>query len=217
MSPFSGLPWLFNLDGTFLGFVGADSTTAKAIYLDVEGEVLTIKLPKKGRTTLRSHLKPGDYLRCLGRTKLDGSTIKLKAYHILTFPPLPNSTDGHFSPTLSGADPLCKRTAVRHPSLSSQPTPLSPPSLKIQVCRKSGCQKRGGRELVEALQQALHDRNLHSQVEIQHTGCQKRCSEAPTFTILPGGYRYSRVKLSHLPEMLDRHFAPTKPTRPDPM
>ncbi|MBE9113820.1 (2Fe-2S) ferredoxin domain-containing protein, partial [Nodosilinea sp. LEGE 07298] len=83
--------------------------------------------------------------------------------------------------------------------------------LKIQVCRKSGCQKRGGKQLVVALEQALRDRNLQTQVEIQYTGCQKHCSEAPTFTVSPGHHRYSRVQPSRLPAILDRHLAPTKP------
>ncbi len=53
-------PWMFTLDGTFLGFVETDSTKAKTIRLDVDGEVLTIKLRKEVRRVLRSRLQPGD-------------------------------------------------------------------------------------------------------------------------------------------------------------
>ncbi|MEA5448109.1 (2Fe-2S) ferredoxin domain-containing protein [Leptolyngbya sp. CCNP1308] len=95
-----------------------------------------------------------------------------------------------------------------------QPThPSTPaPTLKIQVCRKSGCQKRGGQQLLVALEQALRDRNLQTQVEIQYTGCQKHCSDAPTFTVSPGHHRYSRVQPSRLPAILDRHLAAPRPS-----
>ncbi|PSN06724.1 hypothetical protein C7293_30865 [filamentous cyanobacterium CCT1] len=79
------------------------------------------------------------------------------------------------------------------------------------MCRKSGCQKRGGQQLVVALKQALRDRNLQTQVEIQYTGCQKHCSDAPTFTVSSGHHRYSRVQPSRLPAILDRHLSPAKP------
>ncbi|WP_008319388.1 (2Fe-2S) ferredoxin domain-containing protein [Leptolyngbya sp. PCC 6406] len=181
-------PWMFNLDGTFLGFVEDNPAKAKTIRLEVDGEVLTIKLRKEVRRVLRSRLQPGDYLCCIGRSKFDGDTIKLKAYQVFTLlTSLPNSC----------------------PLPATLPTP--PPTLKIQVCRKSGCQKRGGQQLVVALEQALRDLNLQTQVEIQYTGCQKHCSDAPTFTVLPGHHRYSRVQPSQLPAILDRHLAPAKP------
>jgi NADH:ubiquinone oxidoreductase subunit E len=189
-------PWMFNLDGTFMGFLGSDPTKAKTIGLEVDGEVLTIKLRKELRPVLRSHLQPGDHLRCIGRSHLDTETgtIKLKAYQVFTL-----------------LTPLPKTCSL--PAVDTYPTtpPATPQPFKIQVCRKSGCQKRGGKEVVEALQQALRDRNLHTQVEIQYTGCQKHCSAAPTLKIMPGQHRYSRVKPSRIPAMLDRHFAPAKP------
>ena len=217
-------PWMFNLDGTFLGFVGDDPAKAKAIYLDVEGEWLTIKLPKEVRTVLRSRLQPGDYLRCIGRTEFDGSTIKLKAHQVFVLlPPRPTPCPHPPHPTTDLSPSVISSSGKNSPSTApsaglsaSHPSqrPNSHPAahaIKIQVCRKSGCQRRGGRQLVEALKQALRDRNLHSQVEIQYTGCQSHCSKAPTFTVMPGGHRYSRVKLSRLSGVLDRHFAPAKP------
>jgi (2Fe-2S) ferredoxin len=189
-------PWMFNLDGTFLGFVEADPIKAKTIRLEVDGEVLTIKLRKEVRRVLRSRLQPGDYLRCIGRSELGDDTIKLKAYQVFNLlPPLPDACD------------LPAAATTHLPTRPSTPAP----TLKIQVCRKSGCQKRGGQQLVMALEQALRDRNLQTQVEIQYTGCQKHCSDAPTFIVSPGHHRYSRVQPSRLPAILDRHLAPQKP------
>ena len=178
--------WMFNLEGRFLGFVEADSASAKTIRLEVEGEVLTIQLCKEVRRALRSHLQPGNHLCCIGRSKLNGNTIQLKAYQVFTLPTLlPNPSP------LSVADPA--------------------PKLKIQLCRKSGCQKRGGQQLALALEQALRDRNLQAQVEIQYTGCQKHCAQAPTLTVSPGHHRYSQVQPSCVMAILDRHLAPAKP------
>lgn len=211
-------PWMFNLDGTFLGFAGDDPARAKAIYLDVEGEWLTIKLPRPVRDVLKSRLQPGDYLRCIGRTEFDGSTIKLKAHQVfMLLPPRPTPRSGPSrqppQTTSPAAAPLpsASHASASHPSLRPDAHLAPAHAIKIQVCRKSGCQKRGGRQLVEALKQALRDRNLHAQVDIQYTGCQNHCSKAPTFTVMPGGHRYSRVKLSSLPGVLDRHLAPAKP------
>ncbi|HIK46142.1 MAG TPA: (2Fe-2S) ferredoxin domain-containing protein [Leptolyngbyaceae cyanobacterium M65_K2018_010] len=193
-------PWMFNLNGTFLGFCGDDPAKAKVIRLAVEGEVLAIKLPKALREPLQLRLQPGDYLRCIGRSSWEDGQIKLKAYQVFNLlPPLPKTC-------------TYPQEAIAQ-AWSGQPStrPGAHQPVKIQVCRKSGCQKRGGRDLVMALEQALRDRNLHSQVEIQYTGCQKHCSEAPTLTVLPGPYRYSRVKLSRLSVILDRHLTPTKP------
>ncbi len=193
-------PWMFTLDGTFLGFIGDDLAKAKSIHLEVDGEVFTVKVRKELREILRSRLQPGDHLRCIGRSELDGDTIKLKAHQVFTLLPSRPATRPYATTT-----PELTATHLSSPSL---PTP---PAIKIQVCRKSGCQKRGGQQLAVALEQALRDRNLQHQVEIQYTGCQKHCSEAPTFTVSPGHHRYSRVKPARLPAILDRHLAPTKP------
>jgi hypothetical protein len=108
-------PWMFNLDGIFLGFVGDNPARAKAIYLEVEGEWLTIKLPKDWRAVLRSRLQPGDYLRCIGRTEFDGSTIKLKAHQVFVLRPprpSPHSPQSPPPPTALSSLPDSSSTAL---------------------------------------------------------------------------------------------------------
>lgn len=195
-------PWMFNLEGTFLGFVEDEPADAKTIYLEVDGEVLTIKLRKALRQTLRSRLRPGDVLRCLGRSQLDGNTIRLKAYQVFSLlTPCPQSG------TQVGPLPAAAVPQITAP----------PPRLKIQVCRQPKCQKRGGQQLIVALQEALRQgrgshRNLQTQVKVQYTGCQKHCSDAPTLTVFPGNHRYSRVNPARLLAILERHLAETDPT-----
>ncbi|NJL46029.1 MAG: (2Fe-2S) ferredoxin domain-containing protein [Leptolyngbyaceae cyanobacterium SM2_3_12] len=160
----------------------------------MEGELFAIKLPKELRSPLRLQVKPGDRLRCIGRSQIDkaGQVIKLKAYQVFTLAP---ETEAETSAT---AAPM----TVPEPEVKKS---------KILICSKSGCQKHGGQQLVTALKQALRDRNLHNRVEIKYTGCQKHCSKAPTFIVMPGQHRYSQVRLPRLGALLDRHFAPAKP------
>lgn len=193
-------PWMFNLEGTFLGFLGDEPKKAKTISLEVEGELFAIKLPKELRSPLRFQVQPGDRLRCIGRSQLDdkGQTVKLRAYQVFAL-----------APGVAGqpADAL----AIEPPPANAEPEAKR---AKILICSKGGCKKRGGESLVTALKQALRDRNLHNRVDIQYTGCQKHCSKAPTFTI--GQHRYSQVRLPRLGALLDRHFAPAKPNSPQP-
>jgi hypothetical protein len=82
-------PWMFNLEGTFLGFLGNNFNKPKAIVLEVEQEKMAIKLPKDLRGPLGQFLRPGDRLRCIGRSQIDFKTgvIKLKAYQLFSSPP----------------------------------------------------------------------------------------------------------------------------------
>lgn len=207
------LPWIFDLEGTFTGFVGNEqargsakmSTQSKAltkvkyIALETDQEQLVITLPKELRHRERLNLRPGDRLRCIGRSQLDWKSkqVELNAYQIFCLSSAPDLTTPPFTFTL-----LIQ-------SDSSPPiAPIQPlkKAFKILICRKSRCQKRGGRELIAALNQALGDRQLLDQVTIEYTGCQKRCSKAPTLVIMPGHYRYDHVSLKTLTTLLDEHF-----------
>lgn len=66
--------------------------------------------------------------------------------------------------------------------------------------------KRGGKELCHALQKALGDRNLDSQITIQGTGCMKNCKAGPNL-VMPDKTRYSRIQAEQVPALIDKHFA----------
>lgn len=192
-------PGMFDLEGLFLGFSGQQPAKAKYILLAVEQEQMAIKVPKEMRYYLRSHLKIGDRIRCIGRSQVDfkSGMIKLNAYQLF---PLASPC----------ADP-CTDVEVDIPGEAAVPVPNPRQRrAKILLCRKSGCQKRGGRQLAAALEQALRERQLQDQVDIEYTGCQKRCSDAPNFTVMPGKHRYDRVRLQSLNALLDRHFTPAE-------
>lgn len=77
-------PWIFNLDGSFLGIVEDDVSRDKYILLEVDEEQLPIKYPTQLCDRLNRQLQPGDRIQCVGRSQLDflSKAIKLEAYQV---------------------------------------------------------------------------------------------------------------------------------------
>lgn len=191
-------PRLFNLEGVFQGFIGGTPKKPKSILLDVEQEQLAIQLPKELRAYAGTSIKVGDRLQCFGSSQIDfkAGVIKLQAYQV-------------FIVASAAAQQYSTFTSAR-PVAAPPPSPKvcnshAHPS-RILVCRKSGCQKRGGRKMVETLEQILQTHNLQDQVEICYTGCQKRCSQSPNLTLMPGKHRYDRVNAKDLTALIEEHF-----------
>ena len=198
-------PYLFTLDGIFLGCLGKKTTKVTSIVLEVAQEQLVIKLPKELRATLGEYqLQPGSRIRCIGRSRIDpkAGAITLKAYQLF--------------PLATAETPAPKAVAANVSQGSAVVSTGSKKRGKVLVCRKSGCQKRGGRQLISTLETVLQEHQLHSQVEIQYTGCQKRCSKAPTLTIMPGRYRYDRLSFKDVSALIKKHFPVPEHTDPHP-
>jgi (2Fe-2S) ferredoxin len=203
-------PRMFSLEGTFLGFLGGDTKKPKSFVLDIDQEHVAIKLPKELRSSISRSAAVGDRLRCIGCSQVDfkAGVIKLKAYQIFLLPPSHRKTAAPPPCTTSagGAEPLpCEQSAA----VDTEPAAETPKTAKILVCHKSGCQKRGGRKMVTALEQVLQEYQLQDQVEIRYTGCQKRCSKAPNLTVMPGKHRYDNLKPKDLAALVQEHFCPS--------
>lgn len=200
-------PRMFNLEGTFLGFFGNALDKPKSIVLEVEQEQMAIKLSKELRAYVRRHLRPGDRIQCVGRSQVDFTTgvIKLKAYHLFSLYSASQDGDPKGPATVAA---FSSAASPRLNSAESQrtPHPSGKKQAQILVCQKSGCQKRGGRQLVSKLEQVLQAQALWGQVDIKYTGCQKRCSKAPNLTIMPGKHRYDRLSLDNVPALIEEHF-----------
>lgn len=204
-TPHSTPPWVFNLEGTVLRFCGKDPDRPKSFLLEVEQEQIPIQLPKFLRPSLRQQVHIGDRVNCIGRSQIDWTTgvIKLKAYRLFSLP-----SERQHAPHSVAAVATTLNTPVLHQSPHPQDSPKSPSlkGAKILLCKKSGCQKRGGHQLGAALTQILQAHQLQDQVEIQYSGCQKCCSKAPSLTIMPGKHRYERLTLQSLPAIIEEHF-----------
>lgn len=180
------IPWMFNVEGIFLGLLGEPPEKVTAIAVEVDQEEMAIALPKKlqcaVKDAVRRHtLQLGDRVRCIGRSQLNFSAgvIQLKAY--------------------------CLFTDTRQTQQAIEPQPVRKKD-KIMVCHKSGCKKRGGRQLVATLERTLREQHLEDRVDIQYTGCQKRCSKAPGLVIMPGKHRYDGLSPKDVPALIKKHF-----------
>jgi (2Fe-2S) ferredoxin len=183
----------FNFEGQFLGFVSHDGKL-KYMRLRMLSEELQIKLPKSLRVSLGRSLPVGEAIQVTGMGKFDRHTheLKLKAHQII-----PLTAPGSQTPA---AIPTSEVPSKPH---NAKIEPKSKPKIKVLVCQKSGCLKKGGKGLGASLNQILRDRGLHQHVTIEQTGCLKHCSGAPNLVIMPGNHRYPGVRLEALPQIAD--------------
>lgn len=179
----------FKLEGRFLGYVVEDGYKIKQLRLaTAEGECF-IKLSKEARAKLGQVLIPGDWISVSGTKKIDTETetVKLKAY---TVQPI--------VPTTTAIKPLVAPTQKQE---------------SILVCQKSGCMKRGGKAVCQALETALSDRGLRDQVAIKGTGCMKNCGRGPN-VVMPGKVRYCKIAAHDISALVDKHFPQDEPLKP---
>ncbi len=180
----------FSLEGRFLGYEIAEGHKIKRLQLaTAEGEY-SLKLTKEARAGLGHVLVPGDWVQVSGRKKLDQAThlVKLKVDFIKPIIP----------------------TAAPAPV---KPSSRQKPSETILVCQKSGCMKRGGKAICQALETALSDRGLDDQVTIKGTGCMKNCGKGPN-VVMPGKARYCKIGAEEIPDLVDKHFPAIEPVKP---
>ena len=173
----------FQLEGNFVGFLGKPGKI-KYLRLAVGDREIEIKLSKHLRHAV-SELKPGDGIEVWGEKELKGSLreLKLKAsgFNLISCHYKPNST-------------------CTSPSSSCQKKG------KILLCQKSGCVKRGGKKMYDALQEGLCNLGLEDRVSIQVTSCQKRCKRAPNMVFLPAKAKYSQIAPGEISSLLEKHY-----------
>lgn len=219
-------PKEFCLEGQFLGFA-TDDGKLKYLRLSVLSEEMQIKIPKAMRFTVALLLQPGESIRVTGTGKYGrAGQAKLKATQIVplaesaaaialeipsTSVPSPTHS-AKIGATLSGCENFRGNIAD---GVSTEILPVktdrsfmkqrskSQPKIKVLVCQKSGCLKRGGKGLCEALDRTICDRQWEKYVTIERTGCLKRCSSAPNLVIMPGKQRHTEVRSKTLPQIAD--------------
>jgi len=173
----------FRVEGKFLGFAGETLGDRKYLQLEIETGELQIKLAKEIRVSVPYNLPLHTPIQVIGEQSIDISkgTLKLKAYQVEV-----RSQKSELISTLPN---------------SRLPTPDS--SVKILVCQKSSCRKRGT-QLCQALKATLCDRNLQHRVEFKYTGCLKRCSSAPGMMLMPGKTCLSRMHPEAIASLVEK-------------
>lgn len=174
----------FSFEGQFLGFA-CHNGKPKYLRLETLSEEMWIKLPKALRLSVAQSLRSGAPIAVTGRARFDRHTqqLKLKAAQIT---------------------PLQQSEPQPHPAMPETSPPSAPqPNFKVFVCQKSGCLKKNGKGLCEALEKTLRDRQLNQYVTIKRTGCLKRCSSAPNAVLMPGNHRYTEVRSKTVTQIAD--------------
>ena len=229
---YSKLKSRFSVAGRFTRFAIEDGFKIKGFYLDVAGEELPIKVPKRLRYYCADLLVPGATLQVSGKQTvyLKSDRTKYKAEDIIPLPtPLADV------PTVSSATLVHDDVAVRdaavcdaaelvavngHLRSSAQVAALGdrtavqvPQKEKrhvgkpacIRVCQKSSCRKRGGDAVWSALEAAIDEQGLGDRVKLKATGCIDKCKAGPN-VIMPGKMRYGRVKAKSIAGLLEEHI-----------
>lgn len=177
----------FTVKGQVSGFFREPDGKVKYLQVAVEDREIKVKLSKDLRVIHDRNLVPGDWIQIWGESKPKrlGSEPKLKAYHVNKL-----SEPAGLPVTDTQSKPSCKGKA------------------KILVCQKSSCLKRGGKKICQELETALGDRGLQNNVEIQRTGCLKRCSKGPSLVVMPEKTFCEKMRPNEVVEMLVKRLIP---------
>ena len=196
----------FRLTGQILHFIPVERDCPKALLLGTAAGLHRVKLAKPLRAKTKRNFQLGDWVEVVGKCQLDrqkGRT-KLKAKRIAA---KLNDSASHstVSPPVA-PPPTAPETVAAPPSAQNKPianalgknpakpaAPSERPQATVLVCGKSGCKKRGGKAVCQALEKHVRDRGLEDCVTIKSTGCLKRCKAGPNVVVLTDKTRYSRI------------------------
>lgn len=83
-------PWMFSLQGTFLGFLEPAAEQSRTLLIETDQEQMPIQLPWRLAPIL-DQLRPGDPIHCIGRSQLDldAGVISLTAYQLISLASVP--------------------------------------------------------------------------------------------------------------------------------
>lgn len=207
----------FSLEGEILSLIIEDGYKLKYLRICSDhGIEFLVKLCKELRESLSSVLTPGLRVLVTGEKQLNSKNgkLKLKAYSLK----LSGSNNGASQPLELANAPVAFVTspgAIDNKSIpsgtaSKTAVTSTKTKAKILVCQKSDCQKRGGAAVCKALENALNARGLEGQVTVQGTGCLKQCKAGPNIVLMPDKTRYSRIKPTEIPGIIDKHFTAVK-------
>ena len=219
----------FYVEGHFLGFASGKKSPFKYIRVMTETQELCIKLKKPLQLMLFRYLVPGDWIRVVGSQKWDKDSeeLMLKADEVVrATAPTENRAGTHETavdgltitqpggemgtPNVKTLQPLgvpveipAATTSKSSQSASSQSSRTKP--IKVLICQKSGCRKRGGTAVGEMVERSLCQLGLSDNVTVKYTGCMDRCKAGPNLVFMPGKAKYSRVEPGMVPDLVRQH------------
>ena len=142
----------------------------KGLILNVGSGKIKVKLNKKLRKRYAGKLHLGDSILIEGVKRLkDGQVSKIKA-RCLT--PLSDSSSS-----------FCKASSKKKVQ-----------KIRVGVCQKSNCCRKGATKVLKALKQSVKENHLGKQVEVCSSSCLGRCKSGPVVVSLPKKKKYQNVR-----------------------
>ncbi len=131
------------------------------------------------RAALDGNLQVGDWMRVSGLQEVDCKKgLKLKAH------------------SLSRCGEPKKKSKS---SFQGKSKPV-----KVLVCQKSNCRKRGGKAVLKQLQKVAGDRKFNKEISIKSSGCMGKCSKGPSMMI--GKTKYRKVKAAKASRLVAQYL-----------
>lgn len=193
----------FNLVGQLIGVINKNDRQIKYLKISAANKEYWVKVAKEIREDIGQILTPGCKLKIAGEQKRSPKTIKVK-YKAYTVELAENrqTQEVNIQPlTVVNSQSSMSDTALATASQNSLK-----PAAKVLVCKKSSCWKRGGKAVCQVIEDMCRDRDMGDRVQIQTTGCLKRCKQGPNLVIMPDKARYSSVKPQQVPVLLEKHL-----------
>ncbi len=194
----------FQTVAQFLGFILKDGYRVKYLKVAIASQEYWVKLPKELSQSFDQTLSIGSWLKIEGSQTRDRKKgiLKLEASSFS----LVNAPNDELNSKLEGKLGGKLETSLSHTADAQPVEKRKNKSACILICQKSDCWQRGGKEVYQRLEAELHERGLSDRVQIQKTGCQKQCKQAPNLVIMPNKDRHSRVKSSQVDSLINRYF-----------
>jgi (2Fe-2S) ferredoxin len=206
----------FALEGRFSGFVPHSKKPFKYIRLTTADGEYRVKLPKYLQLEVVAQFTPGDWVQVVGTCKerSDG-TFRFKAENLIQSKPTGQRVD--VTSMANVADVLNAEDTVTYDSTRPLPNRCEDSSngkntsdnkrpIKVLVCGKSKCMKRGGKAICQYLEALKNDQDLGDRIMLKQTGCMDRCKSGPNLVVMPDKAKYSRVTPEELEDLLHRHL-----------
>jgi (2Fe-2S) ferredoxin len=189
------------IQGRYLGFVTTpeclqNKHRCKHIRLiSAHGEQL-IKIPKFLRIPFQQEVELGSEVRLWGYLKKG----RFKA--VMAVPLVPRGFISLVPSELAAVKPCY----VEPESLLTDVAPASPKAapIKVQVCQKGSCRKRGSQAVAQALKTSIADMPDAKNIEIESVGCLGACKQGPNLRVLPSKKQYQRVACEQIPEIVEQ-------------
>lgn len=184
----------FQVVAKFLGVILKDGYRIKYLRVAIATQEYRVKLPKELSQNFDPNLAVGSWLEIKGTQALDckKGILKLEASSFCNANPPNASLTGIVNTEIVNTERAIAKKKEK-------------PAC-ILICQKSDCWQHGGKEVYQRLEEELRDRGLSDRVQLQKTGCQKQCKQAPNLVVMPNKDKHSYVKPSQVDGLLNRYF-----------